>query len=121
MEMYVNSVDWVRIKGCKSEWFRIDSGLRQGCTLSSWFLNGYTDILMKVKMGMGRMGMRLLEGRVWRLPSLLYPDDLVLCGKSEEGLKVMGGARRMMYDRNEWQGFVRGNVWGRPRGMSPSL
>ena len=86
--MYVNSVNWVRIKGCKSEWFRIDSGLRQGCTLSSWFLNGYTDILMKVKMGMGRMGMRLLEGRVWRLPSLLYPDDLVLCGKSEEGLRV---------------------------------
>ena len=41
-----------------------------------------------MKMGMGWMGMRLLEeGREWRLPYLLYAVDLVLCGES--GLKVM--------------------------------
>ena len=27
------------------------------------------------------------EGRKWRLPALLYADDLVLCGESEEGLR----------------------------------
>ena len=31
------------------------------------------------------------EGREWRLPSLLYVDDLVLCGESEEDLREMVG------------------------------
>ena len=31
------------------------------------------------------------DGREWRLPGLLYADDLVLCGESEEGLRVMVG------------------------------
>ena len=53
----------------------------------------YVDALMKeVKMGMGRRGMRFLEdGREWRLPGLLYADDSVLCGESEEDLRVMVG------------------------------
>ena len=29
------------------------------------------------------------DGREWRLPGLLYSDDLVLCGESEEDLRVM--------------------------------
>ena len=37
-------------------------------------------------MGMGRRGVRFQEeGRELRLPGLLYADDLVLCGESEEG------------------------------------
>ena len=36
--------------------------------------------------------MRFLEDwREQRLPSLLYADDLVLCGESEEDLRVMVG------------------------------
>ena len=31
----------------------------------------------------------LEDGREWRLPVLLYADDLVLCGESEEDLRVM--------------------------------
>ena len=31
------------------------------------------------------------EGREWRLPGLLYADDLVLCDESEEDLPVMVG------------------------------
>ena len=43
-------------------------------------------------MEMGRSGMSLLEdGREWRLPDLLYADDLVLCGESEVELSVMVG------------------------------
>ena len=45
--------------------------------MSSWCFNVYMDAVMKVKMGMGR--------RVeWRLPGLLYANDLVLCGESKE-------------------------------------
>ena len=40
-----------------------------------------TVLEMKMKIGMGRMGMSF--------PYLLYVDDLVLCGESEEGLKMM--------------------------------
>ena len=39
---------------------------------------------------MGRRGMSFLEdGRKWRLPGHLYADGLVLCGESEEDLKMM--------------------------------
>ena len=31
------------------------------------------------------------DGREWRLPGLLFADDLVLCGESEEDLRAMVG------------------------------
>ena len=31
------------------------------------------------------------EGRKWRLSGILYADDMVLCGKSEEDLRAMMG------------------------------
>ena len=45
-------------------------------------------------MGMGWMGVRFLEEwkeRGWRLPELLYADDLVLSSELEKDLKVMMG------------------------------
>ena len=33
----------------------------------------------------------LEDGRGWRLPGLLYADDLVICGESEEKLSAMVG------------------------------
>ena len=45
-----------------------------------WLFNVYKDGGMKaVKIGIGRRGVSFMEdGRVWRLPGLLYTDDLVL-------------------------------------------
>ena len=34
-EMYVNTITCARIKGDKNEYFRIDSGIKQGCILCS--------------------------------------------------------------------------------------
>ena len=46
--------------------------------------------MKEVKIGIGRMGVRLLEdGKEWRLTGILYADDLVLCGKLEEDLRAM--------------------------------
>ena len=43
-------------------------------------------------MGMGRMGVRFQDQvREWRLPGLLYADDLILFGESEEDLSAMVG------------------------------
>ena len=53
----------------------------------------YMDALMKkVKIGMGRRGVRFQEeGKEWRFPGLLYADDLILCGESEEHLRAILG------------------------------
>ena len=32
---------------------------------------------------------------------------------------IVGETRRMAYDRNEWQQFVKGNAWGMAEGMNP--
>ena len=66
------------------ELFSIDSGVTQRRIISPWFINVYMDGVRKeVKMGMGIRGVRLLED------CLLRSDDLVLCGESEENLRVM--------------------------------
>ena len=53
----------------------------------------YMDAMIKeVKMRIGRRGVIFLEEwREWRLPGLLYADDLVLYGESEEDLRAMVG------------------------------
>ena len=85
--MYIDSLACVSIKGGESEWFRMDSGVRQGC------IKVYMDAVMKeVKMNMGIRGVRFMEeGRDWRLPGMLYANDLVLCRELEEDLRVMVG------------------------------
>ena len=46
-----------------------------------WLFNVYMD---GVKVGMGRRGVSFLgDGKEWKLPGLLYADELVLCGESE--------------------------------------
>ena len=60
--------------------------------MSHCLFNVYMYGVMKEKMGIGRRGVRFMEdGREWRLPGLLYADDLVLCAESEEDLMVMVG------------------------------
>ena len=52
--------------------------------MSVWFFNTYMGEVMKeVKRRIGRMGMRfVVKGSEWRLPGLLYADDMALCGDS---------------------------------------
>ena len=53
-----------------------------------------------VKIGMGRRGVSFLEDRrEWRLPSLLYADDLILYGESEEDLRMMVRRYAKVYRR----------------------
>ena len=79
------------VKGGESEWFRVDSGMRQGCVMSPCLFNVYMDgVMIEVKMGMKKRGVRFMEeGREWSLPDLLFAGNFVLCGESEEDLRVM--------------------------------
>ena len=45
--MDVHSVVCVRIKGGEKECFRIDIGMRQGCTMSPWLFNVHMDGVRK--------------------------------------------------------------------------
>ena len=48
--------------------------------------------MKKAKIWMGRRGVRFQKEEIeWRLPGLLYVDDLVLCGESEEDLRAIVG------------------------------
>ena len=73
--------------------FRTNNGVRQRCITSPWLFNVYMETVMKeLKMGMERRGgIFQEERREWRLPDLLYSDDLVLCGEWEEDLRAMVG------------------------------
>ena len=44
--------------------------------------------------------------------------DIVMDCLRKRGLDVRQ-ARRMVQDRSEWRGFVRGNAWGVAQGMNP--
>src|SRR5678816_4399669 len=87
--MYEVSEACVRINGVKSDWFNNNSGVRQGCVMSPWLFNLYMDRVMKeLEMGVAGNGVRMMEnGGEWRVPYLLYADDLVLCSESEESLR----------------------------------
>ena len=37
--MYIDSSVSVRVKGVENEWFRIDSGVREGCIIPIWLFN----------------------------------------------------------------------------------
>ena len=75
-------------KGVESEWFRVDSGVRQGILCSLGCIDeGGAD-------GDGNEESEIPggeEGREWRLTGLFYVDNLVLCVELEEDLRVMVG------------------------------
>ena len=72
--MYVNSLACVKVMRGVSECLKINSGMRQGCIISSWLFNVYIDAVMKdVKMGIRKKEVRFQEeAREWRLLGLLY-------------------------------------------------
>src|SRR5678815_3054874 len=87
--MYEDSEACVRINGVNGDWFRINSGVRQGCVMSPWLFNLCMDGFMKEsEMGVAGNCVRMMEnGGEWRVPYLLYLDDLFFCGESEESLR----------------------------------
>ena len=89
--MYDGRKACVRVNGSLSEWFDIDSGVRQGCVMSPWLFNVFMDGVMKeVRMRINGMGIGLeRDGIEWTLSDLMYADDVVFMAKSERELSVM--------------------------------
>ena len=88
---------------------RIDKGLLQGF--------GHVE-----KMKRHRIAKKVYVGECAGIRSVgksrkRWIDTVKECLR-KRGLDVRQ-ARRMIQDRNEWRGFVRGNAWGIARGMNP--
>ena len=94
------------------EMFDVKVGLRQGCVMSPWLFNVYMDSLVReVKRECVEEGLNLHSERGevhWRVNMLLYADDTVLMGESEESLQRLVSS----FDRICGKRKVRKNKWG---------
>src|SRR5215469_12929114 len=88
---YVNSRACVKVDGWVGERFEVKVVLRQGCVMSPWLFNVYMDsIVREVKRECREEGLNLQSERggvQWRVNMLLYADDTVLIGETEESLQ----------------------------------
>ena len=90
---YNNSEACVRVCRKKSDWFRVKVGLRQGCVMSPWLFNLFMDgVMREVRDRVGDVGVDLWDNVrrcKWKVEWLMFADDTVLVGDSEEKLQVL--------------------------------
>ena len=89
--MYEKSEACVRVCREEGEWFEVGVGLRQGCVMSPWLFNLSMDAVMKeVREKAGDVSVTLWHERrnvEWKVNWLMFADDTVLLGDSEEKLE----------------------------------
>ena len=70
-----------------TDWFQIGKGVRQGCILSPYLFNFYTEFIMRNSGREEAQAGIKIAGR--NINNLRYADDTTLMAKSEEGLKSL--------------------------------
>ena len=91
--LYEKSEACVRVCREEGEWFEVGVGLRQGCVMSPWLINLFMDAVMKeVREKAGDVSVTLWDKRrkfnvEWKVYWLMFADDTVLLGGSEEKLE----------------------------------
>ena len=71
----------VRVGNEVSEWFPVRVGLRQGCVMSPWLFNLYTDgVVREVHARVLGRALKLVDGNdnEWELNQLLFADTVVV-------------------------------------------
>ena len=91
--LYAESEARVRVCREEGEWFGVKVGLRQGCVMSPWLFNLFMDGVMKeVREKAGEIGASLWDARrncEWNVEWLMFADDTVLVGDSEQKLQKL--------------------------------
>ena len=91
--LYEKSEACVSVCREEGEWFEVGVGLRQGCVMSPWLFNLFMDAAMKeVREKAGDVGVTLQDERrniEWKVDWLMFADDTVLLGDSEEKLEIL--------------------------------
>ena len=89
--LYEKSEACVRVCREEGEWFEVGVDLRQGCVMSPWLFNLFMDAVMKeVREKAGDVGVTLWDEKrnvEWKVDWLMFADDTVLLGDSEEKLE----------------------------------
>ena len=83
--LYTECEAGVKVGEKQSEWFNVDQGVRQGCTLSPWPFNVFLDAIVKEAREGFVEGMRVGNEVV---DVLLFADDMVLVADSVESLQM---------------------------------
>ena len=89
--LYTGSEACVRVCREESEWFEVGVGLRQGCVMSPWLFNLFMDgVMREVREKVDDVGATMWDARrncEWKVEWLMFADDTVLIGDSEEKLE----------------------------------
>jgi hypothetical protein len=81
--LYSNVKCSVRVNGILTDWFNVNIGLKQGCTLSPLLFNIYVNSLIE-KVENADIGVDVGTNK---LSMLLYADDIVLLADSQDKLQ----------------------------------
>ena len=72
---------------CRSDWFQIGKGLRQGCVLSPCLFNFYAEYIMRnAGLEEAQAGIKIAGINI---KNLRYADNTSLMAESEEALKSL--------------------------------
>ena len=89
-ELYQDQQAAVKIEGELSEWFEVQSGVRQGCTLSPYLFNIYSENIMRnVREDPNNTKYHALNIGGFEIPELRYADDTVLLSNDIKGLEQL--------------------------------
>ena len=84
--LYQNVQCTVRISGICSEWFQVETGLKQGCILSPLLFNGFVIDLVQ-ELNSLECGIKFND--ISMLFVLLYADDIVILSDDDIRLQIM--------------------------------
>ena len=83
--MYAGQEGTVRTKHGTTDWFQIRKGACQGCILSSYLFNLYSEYIMQnAGLDEAQAGIKIARRNI---NNLRYADDTTLMAESEEELK----------------------------------
>ena len=85
--LYADQEATIRTGHGTTDWFQIEKGVHQGCILSPWLFNLYTEYITKnAGLDEAQTGIKI----AWRkINNLRYADDTTLMAESEEELKSL--------------------------------
>ena len=85
--LYAGQEAIVRTRHGTTDWFQIGKRARQGCILSSWFFNLYTEYIMRYAMlDEVQAGIKIAGTNI---NNLKYEDDTTLIAESKEELTLL--------------------------------
>ena len=84
--LYENVKCTVRVNGVHSEWFDVNTGLKQGCVLSPLFFNAFVNDLI---LGVKSLNCGIPVFLESSISILSYADNIVLLSESEANMQIM--------------------------------